>query len=564
MSKKTVTPQKASFIRYQLENGDDRAKKVALQEIARSYRSGEQFTSDTRNGLELTINGLLSGRQDDKVIRWCLNCIAQMGTRDGSLHSVERALQQHDGKPGIVAAAVAAASKLYGGKIDECKALGSVQPEVKTLAALQVTPPSKLDLSNFKINIETADDEILKLALITVGLNRAFENMFHPRHSNGEFVSALGQHDNIIVKQYSVWSVIENTSLSIENLGIPLATLEEQPPNVQSKLLQLAAASVKDEKERQDIILRGSYLDAIDAREGLAKGLLHVFYEGLQDITIAWFEVEASPRVRELLAEHIARFSGHSNAYEEHAIELFEREPSLKQRLYLGAEGTGLFSRLKAHDLRDGTDDLFAGSDDLLISNIRKTKTMPSKNVLMLCVSPADADRLRLDQEARDLKEQLRLVENPKQIVEVSNAWAVRTNQVQMEILNNEPNILHFSGHGNVGELYFEDHDGNAVPVSAEAIAGLVKLSETVECIVLNACYSASLAGLLKPHVKAVIGCTASIDDDAAVKFSSAFYRAISHNMPYQKAFDYAVNELELNSLEAEAKKYDFTDGTLK
>lgn len=561
MSIKVVPPEKAAFIRYELENGDDRRKKVALQDIARTYRSGGRFQPDTRNGLELTINGLLSTQQEAKVTRWCLNCIAQMGTRDASMQSVERALRQQAGNPEITAAAVAAAARLYAGQLEACDALGSVQPEIKTLAALQVTHPSKLDLGGFRINVDEADDEVLKLALITVGLNRAYENMFHPKHSNGSLVKVLGQHDNLIVRQYSVWCVIENVGLHIGDLGIPFDHLETEPPNVQAKMLQLGAEQVSDLRERQHIIEKGTFLPTIEAREGLAKGLRFSFYDGLEGVTLDWFEMEGSPRVRELLAEHFARYAGDCRPYADKSIELLDAEPSLKKRLFLGAEGTTLFGVLKAQDLRSGTMDLFSGQPDPLTAQLMEAAKLPTKNVLMMCSSPKDEQPLRLDQEARDLKEQLRLVENKKVEVTVSHAWAIRTDQVQMEVLNNAPDILHFSGHGDTGVLCFEDKDGNAAIVPAAAIEGLVRLSESVECLILNACYSESVATKVQPHVKAVIGCSISVGDDAAIAFSKAFYRAISHGHQYRKAFDLALNELQLSGMEEDANIYTFLQG---
>ncbi|WP_282130078.1 CHAT domain-containing protein [Roseobacter litoralis] len=562
MSSKNVPPEKAAFIRYELENGDDRRKKVALQEIARTYRSGGRFAPDIRNGLEITINGLLSAQQDAKVTRWCLNCIAQMGTRSGSVLSVERLLRQQVGDPEIIAAGVAAAAKLYAGQLDECDALGSVQPEIKILAALQITPPSKLELAGFKIAIDAADDEVLKLALITVGLNRAYENMFHPKHSNAELVRALGQHDNRIVKQYSVWSVIENVGLNINDLGIPFANLENEPANVQAKMLQLGAEKIVDLKERQEIIRKGSYLPTIEAREGLAKGLQSVYYDGLEGVTLDWYDIEGSPRVRELLAQHFARYGSDCLLYGDKALELFEADQTLKKRLYLGAEGTSLFGKLKANDLRDGTLDMFGGDLDPLTARLMEEQKLPALNVLMMCASPKDAgDPLRLDEEARDLKEQIRLVDKPKQDVIVSHAWAVRTDQVQMEVMNNAPDILHFSGHGDTGLLCFEDKNGNVAAVSATAIEGLVKLSDSVECLILNACYSESIATQVKDHVKAMIGCSVAIDDDAAIAFTRAFYRALRHGHQYRRAFDLALNELQLNGMENEAKKYKFVAG---
>lgn len=559
MSTRIVPPQKAAFLRFQLEIDDDRRKKVALQEIARIHRSGGRFQPETRRGLELTINGLLSTRQEEKVTRWCLNCIAQLGTRDGSINSVERVLQQQDWEPEIVAAATAAAAKLYAGQLEECEALRSVQPEIRTLAAMQVTPHSKLDLEGFHVEIDTADDEVLKLALIAVGLNRAYENMFHPKHSNSRLVKALGQHDNIIVKQYTVWCVIENSHLTIDDLGIRFDSIEIQPSNVQAKMLELGAEHTVDPKERHGLIELGTHLPSIVAREGLAKGLRSSFYDGLEGITLDWFDVEQSLRVKELLAEHFARYGNECRSYADKALEILEIEPALKRRLFVGAEGTAFHAQLKAQDLGAGTFELFDDIDP--ITEKLMNKKIPDRKVLMLCASPKDVERLRLDEEARDLKEQLRLVENAKVNVRVSHAWAVRNDQIQTELFNHKPEILHFSGHGGSGVLCFEDKYGSAITVSATAIEGLVKLNTSVDCLVLNACYSETIAEKISPHVRAVVGCSSSIGDKAAIIFSKAFYRAIAHGVNYRKAFEFALNELQISKMDAEAKIYQFVAG---
>ncbi|WP_297779078.1 CHAT domain-containing protein [uncultured Roseovarius sp.] len=356
--------------------------------------------------------------------------------------------------------------------------------------------------------------------------------------------------------------MIENVGLSIGDLGIPFANLENEPSNVQSKMLQLGAEKIADIKERQEVIRKGSYLSAVEAREGLAKGLQSVYYDGLEGVTLDWYDTEGSPRVRELLAEHFARYGSDCGPYGDKALELFEADQTLKKRLYLGAEGTSLFGKLKANDLREGTPDMFGSDVDPLIARLMEEQKLPTVNVLMMCATPKDAgDPLRLDQEARDLKEQIRLVDKPKQDIVVTHAWAVRTDQVQMEVMNNAPDILHFSGHGATGFLCFEDINGNIAPVSAAAVEGLIKLSDSIDCLILNACFSESIATQVKDHLKAVIGCSVAIGDNAAIAFTRAFYRALRHGHQYRRAFDLALNDLQLNGMEDEAKKYRFVVG---
>ena len=65
----------------------------------------------------------------------------------------------------------------------------------------------------------------------------------------------------------------------------------------------------------------------------------------------------------------------------------------------------------------------------------------------------------------------------------------------------------------------------------------------------------------VKEHVKAVIGCSEAIADDAAIAFTKAFYRALRHGRTYHSSFELALNELQLNGMENEAKKYKFVVG---
>lgn len=496
--------------------------------------------------------------EDDKVVRWCLNALARLGQRHECSTYINATLQKYEGNPEITAAGVAALSRMYQGDLTEFPILGTVDPVMRVLAALQTTDPAKLDLASIKINIDTSDPEVLKLALITVGLNRDIENLLHPRHSNGEIIKALGQYPDSIVRQYCVWSVIENEKLSIFDLGIPYDALSNEPPNVQSKLLQLAAEQEPDQKLRHEIIMQGTYLPMVVAREGLAKGLRYQFYDGLQGVTIDWFDVESNDEVKGLIAEHFGRYSTESPTYREKALVIAEAQPSFLRRLLLGAEGKPLYGELKSSYTREGMADLFATQhrDLATIFQRRGDQRKPMKTVLVLAASPIGQKPLRLDAEARDLKEQLDLVKKPAVDINVEHRWAVRADQIQSEILNVTPHVIHFSGHGNSSSLCFEDRSGKARPVSSKAIEELFKVCGLIECVVLSACHSKGIAASVSSHVKVVIGCDGSINDDAASAFARAFYRALAHGKTYQEAFALAQNDVRVNGWDVEADKF--------
>ena len=531
--------------------------------LCRLYRVGMILNSEQRRSFELLISGLvLRGGQDRKVIRWCLNALAFVGTRGGADKYISPALRLYDGDPEITAAGIAALSKMHGERIGEHAEFVQFDPTLRTLAAMQHTPAISLDTSKIKINIDNSGADILKLALITVGLNREIENLFHPRHSNGQVVRALGQHSDPIVVQYSVWAIIENERLSMTDLGVSLDHVEDLPPNVQSKVLQLILEREPDFELKHRHIADTPYNPCREAREGLARGLCGNYYDGLEEVTIDWFDQEQEDDIRGCLAEHFARYSDECGPYEDKVLRIIESDARLKSRIIMGAEGKPLFRTIRERDAIEALPDLFGGGVGQLEARIlklesgAKAKAIEMK-VVLLAASPVDEGRLRLDQEARDLKEKMKLVDRPTVTVMVSHEWAVRVDQLQDILLNQRPEVLQFSGHGGSGEICFEDYSGKAAPVSGKDFAELIKLGgSSVRCVILNACYSTDIIAEISAPVQCVIGCEESIGDDAAIVFSKAFYRALAHGKGFEGSFRLAKNAVSMECSSREADKY--------
>lgn len=554
MAKKTVADQQTAFLKYELESNDPRRQKVALQEVCRLYRSGNQFSPQTRISFEMEIAGLTVNSDDDKVVRWCLNSIARLGTQNSTGRSVEAALKRHEEKPEIVAAAVSALAYLYRGQMPTLPALANVNPETQMLAAMQTVPPDMLDLGGLTIDLQRADADTLKLALIVVGLNKDIQNLLHPKHENGVIVRDLGQHDDPIVKQYSVWAVIENNLLTLDHLGIPFADIEKEPANVQSKMLQLGATSIEDLSQRQTLIIQGSNLQSVDAREGLSKGLVSTFYDGLQDVTLSWFETEQSKRVQLLLAEHFARYSGESPSYREKALELLDAGSEFRERVLLGAEGLPLYVEIRTKEANP--EDLFSMLGDSEQQQlIQRVKMKAATNVLVLNATPEDQKYIRPDKEGAILTEKQKMLQDPVKPLHIIQRHAVRLDQIQQELLNNRPRILHFSGHGSPGELVFENRDGSSAVLNGDLMASIVEAYGELDCIVFHACFTEDVARACAKHVSTVIGSTGSINDETAPTFTFAFYQAVAHGRSYENAFQMGLNEVSTID-PSEAKLY--------
>jgi len=182
------------------------------------------------------------------------------------------------------------------------------------------------------------------------------------------------------------------------------------------------------------------------------------------------------------------------------------------------------------------------------------------KKILFLSANPRQTMQLRVDEELREIKEGLRRAKEREQFI-LESAEAVRYRDLRRAILDNKhTNIVHFSGHG-AGEdgLVFEDESGQVKLVDANSLAGLFKLfADTVECVVLNACYSEVQADAIAQHIPFVVGMRKAIGDKAAIEFAIAFYDAIgSGREDYKFAFDYARNAIDLAGIpESDTPKF--------
>jgi hypothetical protein len=117
-------------------------------------------------------------------------------------------------------------------------------------------------------------------------------------------------------------------------------------------------------------------------------------------------------------------------------------------------------------------------------------------------------------------------------------------------LLKVNPRIVHFSGHGTIDGLVFENQERQTHIVNPEALADLFKLfAGKVECVLLNSCYSAPQAEAISKHINYVIGVTNEISDKAAIEFAVGFYDALGAGWPIEEAYRVGCSALRLEGL---------------
>ncbi|MFC5559733.1 hypothetical protein ACFPN4_11625 [Ureibacillus thermophilus] len=180
--------------------------------------------------------------------------------------------------------------------------------------------------------------------------------------------------------------------------------------------------------------------------------------------------------------------------------------------------------------------------------------TLPEKiTVLFMASNPLNAPQLRLDEEAREIQEMIRKSEHRDSVL-FKTRWATRTYDVIQAINEEEPTVIHFSGHGSeYDEIVFQDNQGNAKLVSKDAIVQtMMSTSDNIKLVFFNTCFSYGQAQAVIKHVDAAIGMTTSIGDDAARVFAAQFYSAIGFGLSVKKAFEQGKAALMLEGIREE------------
>lgn len=173
------------------------------------------------------------------------------------------------------------------------------------------------------------------------------------------------------------------------------------------------------------------------------------------------------------------------------------------------------------------------------------------KKILFVAANPENTSRLKLDVEASAIQKGLDRSRASNQF-ELTTRWATEIEDLRRTLLDIQPHIIHFSGHGvgKGGLVLHASREGYKL-ASGEALADLIGLcADQAECVLLNACNSQEQAVAIHQHVDYVIGMSQPIDDRTAIEFSSGFYDALCAGKSYDLAYRIGCNAIAFENRE--------------
>ena len=206
--------------------------------------------------------------------------------------------------------------------------------------------------------------------------------------------------------------------------------------------------------------------------------------------------------------------------------------------------------------------------------------------ILMLAANPVDRNRLELTEEYRLLRG-IVFPNSEMGACDLRVEWAARAEDLHRALMEFKPHIVHFSGHANDKVICLEDDERKSHALTKMELGLLFNLTRNwLRVVVLNACHSARQVETLSELVDFVVGTNVPIGDQAALQFTSDFYRTIAYGGTVREAFNKAkknaapeayelvvrpsadettpllppiiTNEMEIKADEIEAEQFDF------
>lgn len=126
---------------------------------------------------------------------------------------------------------------------------------------------------------------------------------------------------------------------------------------------------------------------------------------------------------------------------------------------------------------------------------------------------------------------------------------AATIHDLRRTMLKEEPRIVHLAGYGSHSGFTLEDEQGRGYTVPQEALAELFRAySNSLRCVILNACYSVSQGQLVSLGVPYTIAMEDVLSDKAAIEFARGFYDAIGAGKEIDFAYEEGCRTVKLSA----------------
>lgn len=165
--------------------------------------------------------------------------------------------------------------------------------------------------------------------------------------------------------------------------------------------------------------------------------------------------------------------------------------------------------------------------------------------IVWLAANPKDTHVLKLTKELRAIEEVIRPYNRS---FELKPILETRSKDFLQAILAEQPTILHFSGHATTEGICLQDDNDLVQLVAGKDLATVLSDCPSLQCVILNACYSEAQALSISQTIPFVIGMQDKLRDESGINFSFGFYSALVAGKSIEKAYDYGVVAMNMEN----------------
>lgn len=170
--------------------------------------------------------------------------------------------------------------------------------------------------------------------------------------------------------------------------------------------------------------------------------------------------------------------------------------------------------------------------------------------ILIILANPKGTLSLRLTEELRLIEEKLRQGKGRGRfVIRVASAFTI--SDLMRELVEYEPDIVHFCGHGaGTDGIVCEDETGEMRLIPTDGLVSLFKTaSHYVKCVLLIACFSEIQAEALVQDIDFVVGMRGSISDRAALAYVLGFYTALFAGKDFPACHEFGKTAIQLSNI---------------
>jgi len=164
--------------------------------------------------------------------------------------------------------------------------------------------------------------------------------------------------------------------------------------------------------------------------------------------------------------------------------------------------------------------------------------------ILFFGIDFYDYEYIEINKEYQKLNDIIKK-SNYKDYIELIPGFAIERENVQQKISENQPDIIHFSGHGSkgIGPNFLGDKQNSESDYERELLEILENYKDVIKIIFFNTCYTQDIAEKASEFNAYTIGVKHLTNPEGAIMFATSFYEFLSYGDTLLNSYNYAIEK---------------------